>query len=271
VKREAMKDKISLITVTYDRESLLLRCMESVAQQDYDGPMEHVIVGDGSAYLKLQESRFKAYYRDRSREIDVIVLHRGRDTERYLWERIASHQNAAVAASSGDCIVILDDDNTIACNHISSLWTKLAEGYDAVHSWRYVFYQDGRPCPMHSYPWATDDPLRERIMFKTFCDAGVYVPGQNIIRDTLDLPFKGRIECGAVDSGEWMFRKHLFTTGKLQFKDDYPFEGIMYGYFDDYLLNKRIIELDLKVGCTDMPTLNYYLSGASQKPEGTQS
>lgn len=264
------KEKISIITVTYDRESLLLRCMESIAGQDYDGPIEHIIVGDGSSFLRTRQKLFESYYRDRGRKIDVIILHRSRDLKRYLWERIASHQNSAVAASSGTYITDLDDDNTIAHNHLSSLEAKISEGYDAVHSWRYIYCADGTPYLLNRYPWVVgNDPLRERILFKIQCDAGIFKPGQNIIYDTLCLNYKGRELCGTVDSSEWMYRKELFTSGQLRFADDYSFEDILFGHSDDYLLNKRIRALNLKVGCTNLPTLNYYLSGSSQNPAYT--
>jgi hypothetical protein len=242
--------------------------MDSVANQDYTGPIEHVIVGDGCDALRAQADFVGSYYQLGGSDIDTVILRGERDLERYLWERVASHMNQAVAASSGAYIAVLDDDNTIAANHLSSLEAKITEGYDAVHSWRNMYYADGTPFLMEWWPWMTsDDSQREELLLKAHRDAGVYVPGHNVTYDTLCMTYKGQEVCGTIDASEWMYRKSLFTNGSLRFVDDYSFEDLMFGHFNDYLLNKRIRHLGLKVACTELPTLNYFLSETASGAE----
>lgn len=260
------QEKISVITVTCERESLLLRCMQSIAIQDYNGPIEHIIIGDKCPFLKSQEKMVKSYYNNLGKKIDVIIVHEKKDLEIYVWERVASHKNTAVAISSGKYIVNLDDDNTVASNHLSSLKAKISEGHDIVHCWRYLFYQDGTPYVLNQYPWIIgNDFLRAKLLFKMQSEGGIFKPNQNLVKDTVNLNYKGKTYC-TVDANEWMLRKELFTNKQLKFIDEYSYTDILYGHCEDYLFGTRIKELNLKVGCTNLPTLNYYLSGNSQDP-----
>lgn len=261
------KRKISIITVTYNRRELLLRCMDSISKQEYDGPIEHIIVGDGCPVLLSYESTIRSFYESAGTKINVLINHQERNLETYLWARVASHKNLAASLSSGSCIVNLDDDNTIAPNHLSSLEKTLSQGFDAVHCWRYLFFRDGRPYLRNEYPWLIgQDVLRAGLLFKIQSDAGVFVPGQNVIRDTLNLEYQGDTYC-TVDANEWILKKELFDTGELRFTDDYSYTDILYGHCEDYLFGSRIKALGLKVGCTRLPTLNYFLAGTSQAPE----
>lgn len=259
-------EKVSVITVTYNREELLLRGMKSIADQDYAGPIEHIIVGDGSDFLGKQEDRIRSFYQRLNRPLEVVVIHGVRDLDRYAWERVASHQNHAAREASGEYLVNLDDDNTFAPNHLSSLHAKISEGYEAAYSWRYMYNANGAPYLVDRYPWLIgNDVLRERLLFKIQCEAGTFQPGSNLVRDGLYLDYMGYPYC-TVDASEWMYRRKLFTSGLLKFIDSYSYEDILFGHSSDYMLNKRIKELGLKVACTQLPTLNYYLSGNSQVP-----
>jgi len=259
--------KVTIITVTYNRKNLLLRCMKSIALQDFDGFIEHIIVGDGCPFLLSQEKLIQLYYKNYGKgNIEAKILHRERDTEQYVWERVAKHKNIAVQLSSGNYIVNLDDDNTISFNHLSTLHLKILDGYDAVHSWRYLLNSDGTPCLLSQYPWVIGgDFPRARLLYKIQFEHGVFTNNSNVIKDTLYLNYKNQTYC-TVDANEWMINKDLFINKQLKYTDSYTYTDILYGHCEDYLFGTRIKELDFKVGCTELPTLNYYLSGNSQEP-----
>jgi glycosyltransferase involved in cell wall biosynthesis len=241
--------------------------MTSIAMQDYDSLIEHIIVGDGCPFLLSEEKLVKSYYERLKQNIDVIILHEPRRLNQYVWERVASHINTALDHASGEYIVNLDDDDTIAPNHLSSLKSKISQGYDAVYCWRYLFHQDGTPYLLNQYPWIIgNDLLRANILFTIQSKGEVFALGQNMVKDTLYLNYKGITYC-TVDASEWILRKELFTHNGLKFIDDFSYTDILYSHCEDYLFGTRIKELNLKVGCTNLPTLNYYLSGNSQDPE----
>jgi len=99
------KPKISVITPTWQRARLLLsRCIPSVAAQDYDGEVEHVIVSDGPdpALDHLPGVTFLPEHR--------IAPNRG------IWARMAGTRLA-----TGDLIAYLDDDNAWRPGHLRLL------------------------------------------------------------------------------------------------------------------------------------------------------
>src|SRR4029077_2492629 len=91
----ARRPKISVITPTWQRARLLLtRCIPSVAAQDYDGEVEHVIVSDGPDETLAGVP-------------GVVFLPDHRPApNRGIWARLAGTRLA-----TGDLIAYLDDDN----------------------------------------------------------------------------------------------------------------------------------------------------------------
>lgn len=99
------KPKISVITPTWQRARLLLnRCVPSVAAQDYDGEIEHVIVSDGPdpALAGVPGVTFLPEHR--------AAPNRG------IWARLHGTRLA-----TGDLIAYLDDDNAWRPGHLSLL------------------------------------------------------------------------------------------------------------------------------------------------------
>ena len=101
----ARRPKISVITPTWQRARLLLtRCIPSVAEQDYDGEVEHVIVSDGPDETLADVP-------------GVVFLPDHRPAaNRGIWARLAGTRLA-----TGDLIAYLDDDNAWRRGHLRLL------------------------------------------------------------------------------------------------------------------------------------------------------
>lgn len=240
--------------------------MESIADQDYSGKMEHIIIGDNCPHININKSDLEMFYRNKGSEVDVIILNRNIDEDLYLWERVAAHKNFAITLSSGTLIANLDDDNTLEPSHFSSLQKLLSKNFDAVHSWRRLFYKDGTPYYSNHYPWIIgDDIFRAELLYKIQKKQGIFSENDNLVKDSLFLKYKDNFYC-TVDASEWLLRKDLFTDGIIKYTDNYSYTDILYGHCEDYLFGTNIRNAGLKIGCTESPTLNYYLSGNSQTP-----
>lgn len=248
---------ITVITLTRGRQQLLRRCIDSVRAQEYDGQIQHLIMIDGCQgtldYLSLQ--------------LDLAGLVRWHFIPRSATvvggpSHLAELRNVAVNVSSTTCVSFLDDDNTVKSNHFSSLATCLLEnGYPAVHSYENLFWPDGRPYLERAIPWCRD-PQLARTQYDELCAKGVFIPGSNISRDRAD-PKGHPNPARTVDMGEWLMLRSLLI--------EYPFtvEYSMSDWRDitteDDKLLDTLINNEVPIGCTGLPTLNYYLGGFTSR------
>lgn len=100
------KPKVSVITPTWQRARLLNeRCRPSVAQQTYDGPVEHIVVSDGP-----------------DPGVDICLPAHVTEVNRGVSAR--SH---GVSLATGDIIAYLDDDNAWRPNHLEKLVAALED------------------------------------------------------------------------------------------------------------------------------------------------
>lgn len=107
----ARRPKISVVTPTWQRARLLTdRCVPSVAAQDYDGEVEHIIVSDGQdpALEGVPGVVFLPEHR--------VALNRG------IWARLHG-----IRLATGDLIAYLDDDNAWRPGHLRLLEQAIRE------------------------------------------------------------------------------------------------------------------------------------------------
>lgn len=114
--------RISVITPVYNRADCILRCLESVAAENIGGArVEHVIADDGST--------------DESAEIvaDFAACHPGVQLVRLPRNAGPNAaRNAAIAAATGDFVLFIDSDDSLAPGAISVIEKNMSEnpGYD---------------------------------------------------------------------------------------------------------------------------------------------
>jgi glycosyltransferase involved in cell wall biosynthesis len=118
-RKKRMQPLVSVITPTWQRHNLLLRCIESVEAQDYSR-IEHVIVSDGPDPELIE--LLTGY--------NVILAQLPEHSGRTRWGVEARLHGIEI--SSGEFIAYLDDDNQFRPDHISTLANLLTDSPNAI-------------------------------------------------------------------------------------------------------------------------------------------
>jgi hypothetical protein len=262
--------ELTVVTVTRARVPLLRRVLPIVQQQDYAHPIVHLVVVDDdedryaglaaeTAAAEPVSHRSVVWWFVRRRPYDVpgpAVLGRLR--------------NQAVSRAETPLVAFLDDDNLLERHHYSSLLHCMRQtGCTAVHSQRRLLWPDGRPYLTQLSPWKRTIPaaLARYRQLRRHC---VYVPWSNIIRDQVQHRTRpDRIQM--VDTSEWLFtREQALATpfGEVFTADDW--RNVV---GEDNKLLAALVEGDVPVACSHLPTLHYVLGGFSNaftgEKEGT--
>jgi len=252
-----MDNSVTVITLTRKRPELLIRAINSVKRQDYPEIIEHMIIIDDcltTKYLLQDEMISKGN----------IVWHfiPRKDYKCYGPSHIAGLRNYSVYNAKSKWISFLDDDNEFEPNHISSLVAcAQITGCRAVHSHMKIYWRDGIPYLDQKIPWCRN-PEEAKRLYIELCAKGVFQIGSNIFRDradSLDHPNPAR----TVDTGEWLLERTLLL--KFKFSTEYDEKDWQNITTEDDKLMQSLIENRVNIGCTELPTLRYYLGGYSNR------
>lgn len=118
-----MKKSVSIIIPIYAVEKHIERCISSVFRQDYDGPLECILVDDATPdrSMVIVKRLLESY----SGRIDFKVLHHKYNAG------LSAARNTGMRAALGDYIYFIDSDDEIMPEAISSL-VALADKHDGV-------------------------------------------------------------------------------------------------------------------------------------------
>lgn len=260
---------ISVITVTRikGRESSLLRCVSSVALQDYSGEVEYILVIDEE---KL-DSHFGGKLYAHNPRLRVVEVNTSRYTADfqpfYSVSRIGFLRNIGIEHCNGTYIGYLDDDNAFCANHLSSLAALLESNSetDIAYSWRYLFWADGSPFVQDRYPWTPNARLahsKERLsehIYNELVAAGIRIAGRNLQRDTV-LTIGGE-PVYTVDTSEMLVRANVHESHKWVTR--FTWREMVSDYSDDYAFVKNCHESGVLFACSGQATLEYYFGGVS--------
>jgi glycosyltransferase involved in cell wall biosynthesis len=252
--------ELTVITITRARAGLLRRALRIVRQQDYAHPIVHLVVVDDdeqryaalaveTAAAEPVPNRSVAWRFARRRPDDIpgpSVLGRLR--------------NQAVAQARTPLIAFLDDDNLLERHHFSSLLHCMRQTRcTAVHSQRRLLWPDGTPYLAQLSPWKRNIPAA-RARYRELRRHCVYVPWSNVVRDQVQPRTRpDRIQM--VDTSEWLFtREQALATpfGETFTRDDW--KNVI---GEDNKLLKALIDGDVPVASSHLPTLHYVLGGFS--------
>lgn len=260
---------VSIITITRNREKELVRCINSVKQQDYTGRIEHVIIGDNSEPLQRLEERIRAINSDVVIHHLDLRRHRSEFVQCYIPSRTGFLRNYGIRLATGDLICQLDDDNIYDREHISSLVETIESepDIDIAYSWRRLVYEDGISYIKEEYPWTPEARLAcsksslSGYVYEELVKAGIRIPGTNIVRDAVLDP-DGEPVC-TVDTSEFMARRRVHR--KVLFTVVFPWRQMVGDYSDDYAFIKKCHEAGFKFKCSEKVTLTYTIGGFSNR------
>ncbi|TDR73900.1 glycosyltransferase family A protein [Paludibacterium purpuratum] len=249
-------ESVAVITPTVGRLPLLQRCLASVSAQQYQGEIEHVVVGDHlppaiAASTDEICRQFGARFVNDNRPIQT----------RYQPVRTGRLRNLGIELSQAPLVAHLDDDNTFEPEHVSTL-TALLQAHpesDIAYCWRRMRHQDGREAPLSSYPWVLNHrPEIAREVFLMLAEEGFFTDGSAVIRDR--IPDAHGDLCH-IDSSEWLMRRSVFD--RVRFREQVTPREMIYQFSEDYLFCREAWEMGIRFECSERVTLNYFLGGYS--------
>jgi dTDP-4-amino-4,6-dideoxygalactose transaminase len=251
---------ITVIILTHGRPERLSGALESVARQDFGGPIRVLVFGDNAPYVGEITRPFAGKLRIEGLSVDGW----DQKPDQSTFERVALLRNMALELVKTALVCFLDDDNTWEPHHATSLVEAMqATGAPAAHSWRRLLREDGSEWIPDAFPWLSPGP-ESRALFETYLRHGVFNCKDSIVRDVASLCVaEGNI--GMVDLGEWMFDRTLLNI--VGFDSIVTPTDLVRRVGEDDKLLRRLRTLGVPVACSAKPTLLYRLGGFSNAPE----
>jgi Glycosyl transferase family 2 len=254
---------VSFVVVTHDRPAELVRSriIASILGQRY-GHKELILVGESCSQLDDIARGL-----DRAPELRRFVavnLDRPANDDLCVWALVARARNAGIALCEGTFISCQDDDNELVPEFTGEMLRVIREeGAAAAWCWRSVIEPDGGRFGGGYFPWITDDEHRRGILYRIWSDAGILVPGSDVVRDHL-WARRGGEHFATVDPNEWMAHSDVYRL--VPFRERYSHREITYHVTFDDIWNEEFCRSGLPAACWRSPGLIYHLGGASNKP-----
>ena len=210
---------VSVLIPVYNVESYLARCIESVLKQDFQD-WEMILVDDGSPD---DSGAICDEYAKKDARIKVVHKENG---------GLVSARREGFLRSTGEYLVFLDSDDTLAEGALSVLYNHIVQGYDAVK---------GRVVRLNG----EGQILRvENCKFTK----GIIVGEENVVVKIFSgdvLPYL----CGSI------YSRHIFSVDVF----NKSFEAnISFG--EDWITNLLIAKNTEKMFCVEDITYNYYVN-----------
>ena len=246
----------TVIILTRDREMLLRRALRSVRRQKCVIDLQVLILNNG-ATLKFDPKC------ELGNIPNSVVTINGELLDKMLpIQRVSHLRNFAVSCVGTDFLSFLDDDNEWEPDHLCSLFQLIRQtGSVAVHSWRTVQDESGRPVGLLEFPWART--MDERLSrFADAVQAGILHPGSPEVHDCVQATVGNR-EIGMVDMGCWIFARDFVKA--LPFTTEFSTAEIRAAYGEDDKLLDEIRKHAIPVECSKRASLRYTLGGFSNK------
>lgn len=246
---------ITVITLTRRRIELLQRAISSIELQDITIPIKHLIVVDDC----LETLSFLETIQPHKPHLQTIFSKRSTD-DISGSQRCSTLRNWAVRQAKANWIAFLDDDNTFAPNHLSTLLDcARSSGVRAVHSHRKLLNSNGTPFLDTRFPWCRDQN-QAQLVYTELVAKGVFSLGSNIVKDRVD-PIDSENGVQMVDTGEWLLSRELLL--EIPFPESYSTLDQENVVTEDDKLLQSLVSYDEPIGCSFIASLNYYLGGYS--------
>jgi hypothetical protein len=246
---------VTVVTITRERPDQLLRAAASVAAQE-GVRVEHVVVGDECPALA---GSLRKRLRQRFPSLIAVNVGPVGSVQPYLPARLGHLRNLGARVGCGELIAQLDDDNAYRPDHLRTLVEVLRARPEAevAHSWRRLFDADGRPFVPVDDPWQPTPALRDST-YREMVSLGIFEPGSPVVRDTLLA--QGRV-IARVDTSELLVRRQ--TQERVPWPTEFSRAGQSLGFTEDSVYSHLLIKKRVRVACSELPTLDYYMGGYS--------
>jgi glycosyltransferase involved in cell wall biosynthesis len=254
---------ISFVVVTHNRKLELVhqRIIKSIAKQDHQRK-ELILIGESCEKFKEVVESIKCNYTFESFKWTNIWRPEGKK-EMYTQALQARARNRGISLSQGEYISCQDDDNELEPDFTSSLLDCIIRN-NAEAAWCYcrAVMPDGSPFRGDFFPWVgkNPDPLRRRILYRIWKNAGIINPGSDIVKDQLTAFYNTEI-FSTVDANEWLVKADVFR--QFPFREKYSCADIEHEMYLDQLWNIDIRRAAVKAVCNEKPSLIYHLGGLS--------
>ena len=245
-KNKMLFPRITVITVTKNRPTLLERAISSVRNQTYPSIHHYVVIDDCQKTLKMLMGKYthshNIYWKNFKRNLS------DKDGPNIL----SKLRTNAIHNLDTEWFAFLDDDNEFYPDHIEKLYRfAIAKDSDAVHSYRKVFNNDDSPYLDEEWPWGRTKEARLKV-YNEMLKVGVVQRGSNIFRDRYGV---------TIDTSLWLLKTKLFNDrcipqeySKKDFEECCP---------EDTKMMNLLIENKIMVLSNTEPTVKYYLGGYS--------
>lgn len=251
---------VTVVTPSRGRWNLLRLAMRSVSRQ-VGVDVEHIVIGDRCPHLEDPERRAELEKEFPKARVRNVTAEEDPDLPMdYRPARLAYLRNLGARSGTGAFVAHLDDDNTFAPEHLSSLVTLLEEDPEAgaAYSWRRLFLPDGRPfIPQGEDPWHPD-PERRVSSYEQLRELGVFVPGSHVVRDR--LVHEGRL-VARVDTSEFLVRREV--QERIPFPERYSAVRRRLELTEDVVFGHALYRAKVKVLASERATVNYTMGGYS--------
>ncbi|AUX34179.1 MULTISPECIES: glycosyltransferase [Sorangium] len=257
---------VALLTFSVDRPRLLAEAIRSVLAQRDAPPIRQIVFSERTAELRADAALDGL--KDRVQWVPLET----RAYEGHSSPRMAALRQLALGYVQETYVGFLDDDNTLAPEHIANLVRMIEnQNLSAAHSWRELSHPDGTPFDGSFYPWHAD-PAVARDLHAWCVENGVMIPGSAVVRDGVREGDDPR-NVATVDMNEWLFETEALRA--IGFETAFTDLEVANQVGEDDKLLRRVRRAGLRFACSEMPTVRYRLGGVSNKrrtdaPEGAR-
>jgi len=235
--------KISVIVPIYNVEEDIVRCLQSVVQQDYPH-IELIIVND--------KTPDKSFLIAKDYIVSVGFLKQTILIEHDCNLGVSDARNSGIEVASGEYVFFLDNDDALSNHQVISNLVKIAEKYKlpdlVIGSYQYIV--DGKIAKTHQLPdkyYSSHESL-----YHDYCGKGIYwAAWGRLVKRTLieeyDLSFKSRLYSEDILWSFFLFKNaKTACLSSLIIYDYYNRPGsIMSSLSEKHLLDLKIILEDM--------------------------
>ena len=239
---------VTVVTVTKNRPQLLQRAINSVKKQTLSNVLHYIVIDDCKSTLEMLNNN---YLEDSNIMWDFYSIG---DMIPPGPCRLSALRNKAITSIKTTYVSFLDDDNEFYPEHLEQLLEFARnEKCDAVHSYREILYNDGKPYLENLSPWGHSIQQRAE-KYKELLEHKIATPGSNVWCDKYGV---------TIDTNLWLIRTSLLQC--IKFPIDYTEDDYANITPEDAKIMQAMKSQNVVVKTNQKVSVKYYLGGYSNE------